>query len=505
MSSSESQGQSPERIAVIVTHGVGEAEPGECVATLVRVLGEQAGVKTEEAAEVLSLSDIEITTAAPANGEPESAGTGAQPTFPVVLRHATVDGRQHLTFAELHWADLTRIGTSRVASMLGLFRVIFEAHYVIDAMLDPRLGPAIRALRFVLLWLSWLMRGPIAGLSVATAAVFWAALYLRPQGLFGQWPLQWVFAGVLALVFLLALAVRTWSEKRWDATWRTSLNWLLIVSAIFCAISISAPSAITHALYHPFDFALLHLPHYSHQLAATGVIPPDFNERAHFVNLLYRNLMRLWVLFGTVWMMGGLTLLAYIGVTARLRKRRRARFEPALTATGILTLQLALWTALVGTVILPLLNRAQEAIAVTELRPALGSGASVLGIEEVRRLFDVADFPKAQYDWIPRFVFAYGFNGMIVTTIILVGIAIVLVRRRRAARVAGEDPQALFEAAQSLPRLLFSWPMMTLLIGLTLIQLTFHIMFGAATHNGVVARQWQGSSLSSSPLRTLTA
>ena len=49
--------QKLERIAVIVTHGVGEAAPGQSTASLVHVLGDEPGVVLEEAAEVLLLRD----------------------------------------------------------------------------------------------------------------------------------------------------------------------------------------------------------------------------------------------------------------------------------------------------------------------------------------------------------------------------------------------------------------------------------------------------------------
>ena len=474
-----------ERIAVVVTHGVGEAEPGQCTASLVQVLGREPGVVVEQAAEVLLLPDG-TSPADPSGDESEKlVAADSGPTFPVLLRHATVQDRLSLTFAELHWADLTRIGSGRIASMLGLFRVIFEAHYVIDAMLDPRLGWAVRGLRFILLWLSWLMRGPIAGLTVATVAVFWAALYLRPQGLFAQWPDQHIFSGVLAIVFLLSLALRIWSETRWDATWRTSLNWMTFFSALFCGIMLTAPSAFTSALYHPLNFALSFLTDYGVNPTVTEF--PAFTKRADFVNLLYRNFIRLWIVFGTVWVFGALTMLSIVGISAWRSKWRRALFAPALAATGILTLQLALWTALVGTAVLPLLNRAQEIIAITAVRSAVTADASTGSVEEVKRLLDVADFPKTDYEWVPRLVFAYGFNGLIVMLIIVLGGCVFFIRARMAANARGAGADVLTATAQRLPRVLFNWPVISVLIALTLIQLIFHIMFAAQTHNGYFA------------------
>ena len=487
MSAAEASNAKLERIAIVVIHGVGEAEPGQCTASVVQTLSNEPGVVVDPVAEVLLLPDEPRSTATTTDESGQHAAKNAAPTFSVLLRQATVQDRAQLTFAELHWADLTRVGSGRIASMLGLFRVIFEAHYVIDAMLHPRLGWAVRGLRIVLLWLSWLMRGPIVGFTIATAAVFWAALYARPHGLFGHWPPQHLFAGVLAAVFLASLLLRVWSETRWDATWRTSLNWMLIVSAVFCVVSFTAPSPVAVALFHPLNFVLSLLTDYGFRPRVAKF--PDFSERYDFVNLHYRNLTRLWMVFGIVWVLGALTLLALIGISAWRRKRKRARFAPALAATGILTLQFVLWTALVGTAVLPLLNRAQEVIALTSVRPVVDGSMSVSNNEEVKRLFDVADFPKEEYAWVARFVFAYGFNGLIVILAIVVGACLFLIRTRMAANVSGGPANELLVTAQRLPRVLFNWPLMTLLIGLTLIQLVFNIMFSAETHRGEFAQK----------------
>jgi len=482
-------------IAVVVTHGVGEAEPGECSSALVRALGKEPGVAVEEAAEVMLLPDKATGAKQPEQGHPKSSSAVAPgATFPVLLRYATIQDRFRLTFAELHWADLTRIGTGRIASMLGLFRVIFEAHYVIDAMLRGRSGWAVRGLRITLLWLSWLMRGPIAGVTAVTAAVLWAALYLRPQGLLGQWQPRYVFAGVVAVVFLLALALRIWSETRWDTSWRTSLNWTLMISALFSGVFLTAPSPLTSALYHPLNFALTVwralapslFAHYS-ALNPTVSTFPAFAQRADFVNILYHNLIRLWIAFGTVWLLGALTMLSAIGIFAWRRTALRALFAPALAATGILTLQFTLWTALVGTAVLPLLNRAQEIIAITAVKAAV-TDPSLRNFEEVDRLLDVAHFSKVHYDWVPRLIFAYGFNGIIVILVVFAGACVFYTRRRMAARAKGASKDVLAATAKRLPRVLFSWPVIAVLMTLTLVQVMFNIMFAAETQKNAFAR-----------------
>src|SRR5262245_51991398 len=93
----------PEHVAIVVIHGVGQAEPGECTASLVRALSEQPGVMVEDAAELLLLPD-EKTPINGSNGEGQKSHTDKSgPTFPTILRHATVPPHLRLTFAELYW------------------------------------------------------------------------------------------------------------------------------------------------------------------------------------------------------------------------------------------------------------------------------------------------------------------------------------------------------------------------------------------------------------------
>ena len=79
-----------ERIAVIVTHGVGEAEPGQCTASLVQALGKEPSVVVEPAAEVLLLPDGPRLDGPSSDESEERAAANTVQTFPVLLRHATI-------------------------------------------------------------------------------------------------------------------------------------------------------------------------------------------------------------------------------------------------------------------------------------------------------------------------------------------------------------------------------------------------------------------------------
>ncbi len=460
------------KIAVIVVHGVGEAEPGEAVATLAAGF-RRFGAKPIRHEEVLRLRENPADGQSAAGKAPPDASSGTDATFPVFMRHASLGDGRELTLAELYWADLTRLGSGSVSSMLGLFRVIFEAHYVIDAMLDRPGDRLVRMLRGILLWLSWLMRGPIAGMSICTLTLFWAGLYARPTGIIGNWSGPHLFGAHILLLALISLGLLLWSRRKDDVTWQTSLTWTLIG-----CVGIGCWLAAVEFSHRGFALdAWLQLPNPQHA--------KPWTVRHEYINPVYKALMLLWVAFTALWT-AAIAVLFVVGVHGRLSKMRSDRFAAAHASTGILTLQLALWTGLVGTAVLPLLNRAQEVIAVTEVAPVLAQSTSKskLEQEDVRRMLDVPDFPAVQYDWVPRFIFAYGFNGFIIIGLIVYGGLLFAVRTMLAARVRDRDEAVLAATARIMPRLLFSRWLIGSLIAITFVQLFLHIVFSQRTLQG---------------------
>ena len=131
------------------------------------------------------------------------------------------------------------MGPGRIDAILGLFRVIFESHHFIDAMLDRSKGIGHRLLRHLLLIASWMLRGPILGLTVSTAAALWVALYVPTNSL--QWlPEPLLFGMVFLAVFVVTawLFVSSWHRR--DPTWYDPAFWIASFAAVLAAVGFGA-------------------------------------------------------------------------------------------------------------------------------------------------------------------------------------------------------------------------------------------------------------------------
>jgi hypothetical protein len=359
------------RVAVLVTHGVGDAEPGEVVRLVTECVGQRPDVEMDRHVEVRLLDDADPLDHS--QGQPESlslpkAATRARAKkFPVTVRCATLDDGRRLTFAELYWADLTRVGTGRTGAMLSLFRVIFEAHYIIDAILDEKRNFLTRALRYLLISLSNLLRGPLAGMTAATASVcavmlFWPTTYERSDH--AAVPAL----TILVLLFLVSYGVlvwthgrgRTglqrmldtfaslfvWTRRRDETAWYTTLVWTALVSGL-AAIALAASFAL-----HGFD--VIELP----------------KERAPYFDRPYNILILGWIGWSILYL-----LALVVAIILRFTNRT------ALVATGILALQFLLWTAVIGTAVSPILNRAEQVKSLQPVEDGIRAEIKRLAVE----------------------------------------------------------------------------------------------------------------------------
>jgi hypothetical protein len=118
-------------------------------------------------------------------GPPEMVGPQADVVFPVHIRTASIKaggnppGPDRALFAEVYWADLSRIREGLLNSILALLSTIFLIRFITDQAAvmprQPEAGPANRArgsarwLRAALYGSSWLLNGPLAALCVLLA------------------------------------------------------------------------------------------------------------------------------------------------------------------------------------------------------------------------------------------------------------------------------------------------------------------------------------------------
>jgi hypothetical protein len=156
------------KIGVVVVHGVADAEQGHNLKVLVDTLKKRAKGRLEPKPylEVHEFKEKSL-----------SSGEESKPPLPFFLRRATLDGDRDVTFAEVYWADTTRVTMGKATALWAAFRIVFEAHYFIDALVRRNVRWSADW------WFAWLLhiatiliRGPIAGANVVLLTV--AAVYL---------------------------------------------------------------------------------------------------------------------------------------------------------------------------------------------------------------------------------------------------------------------------------------------------------------------------------------
>jgi hypothetical protein len=196
-----------EHIGVVIVHGVADAEQGANLDTLVNTMtaSPNCGFKVDSYDEIYRLTDdpLDRLPDDPIDKVPDNPKTGEKPRGrPMIVRHGSID-QANVTFAEVYWADTTRVNTGKFAALMAAFRIVLEAHYFIDALIDrsPRkwrrawvlarkcrfadaraLGWRAADLLALLLHLATgFIRGPIAGVNIALLSI--SATYLYGQSI----------------------------------------------------------------------------------------------------------------------------------------------------------------------------------------------------------------------------------------------------------------------------------------------------------------------------------
>ena len=414
----QSEPPQAQHVAVIIAHGVGEADPGYAATTLSRTLGKCADFKPDEELKVRYLPD------------PHAPPSQEDRTFPVFFSSGELAGGRRVTFAELYWADWSRIAPSRLAAVLGFFRIIFESHHFVYGMLDRRRSLGCRILRRLLLIASWMLRGPIIGMVFAISALLWGALYVSPWVLEKVFSETVVFAGVSALLFIASSVALVFAIKWRDTTWYDPIVWTMVASGLLAAAFTLASVGV---LDIPIEGTCPQWPN----------LAPDC--RQNFIDLVYIVLTGLW----RVW--GAIVLAAFalaIGVAIYWYRRDPDNAPPVLTALGVVLLQFVLWTALVGTAAMPMIYRAEEVKGIYALQQDAKQKqvgylpSAVAGQVSAQKLFKVVPWDPKESPWIDRLAFGYGFNGVMIASVLLIGIATHL-RRYPLARRPSIGPERM--------------------------------------------------------------
>lgn len=426
---------SPENIAVIIAHGVGEADPGYAAATLSSTLTKCAGLRRDDELRVLHLPD------------PNAPEHKEDRTFPVFISGGQLGSGQKITFAELYWADLTKVGPSRMDAILGFFRIIFESHHFVDGMLDRSKGRGTQILRHLLLLASWMLRGPIIGFVINTSALFWSAIYILPKAV-EIIPETILFSSVSAIVFVASVSLFIWSVRRRDETWYDPTAWTALLAATI---------SISFAALHCFD-----IPVVSDCPSVPGR-PPDC--RQNYIDGVYTVLSYLWRIWGAI-----ILLSFFVAICVYLRWRKKAQAPPVLTALGVVLLQFVLWTALLGTAAMPLIYRAEEIKGINALQlasPSLQEAAT--SDPSAQRLLNVVPWNPKKSEWIDRIAFGYGFNGFMILCILLIG-SVTQLRRYLLAKKSVRDAHI---TAGRMPRMVVGGWILGVLMTVTFLQAVY--------------------------------
>ena len=104
-----------ERWVVILVHGVGETEPADMIDSVAPVV---TAVQDRRGNPPKTYEEVQL----PDEGDQ---------TFPVFMRRDQVNAAQVL-FAEVFWADLSRIRQGTMALLAGLYHLVFSVRYIAD-------------------------------------------------------------------------------------------------------------------------------------------------------------------------------------------------------------------------------------------------------------------------------------------------------------------------------------------------------------------------------------
>ncbi len=458
------------RVGLVIIHGVGETAPGYAVNTLLDALKRDVPGYT-----IAPYSEFQRFE--------EPGAAAGQSVFPVVSRRGSYRDGTELEAVELNWADLTQLQPGRLNALMALVRVIFESHHLVDAML-ARGREVIPMLSRCILWFaSWMIRGPIAALTIATSAY---CLFL----LFG--PVQdnsstatWLdlalgderrrFLIVEVSLCLAALGALVWITQLKDISWYDTIFWLAILTAGL--VVLDSRNLLFDLLGRVRDLddktqGTLDC----HKLALAG---------ACYVNGLYRVIIWLWRFFG------GFLFATVIGVAMLVlwrgwKMKENPALAPVATSVGIVILQFMLWTTIIVTLLYTMLTRAELNHELMPVQPAILELFQAQRISPDSSAYKNFRFPDIQPGWIERFKFVYGMTAL--TGVISFGLVWVLMRRRHAiARLAGREKANmgsgadLITIAERMPRLLFSPILVGTLIG------TFLILIGLIRYQVVLA------------------
>ena len=435
-----SGGRGRVRVGLVVVHGVGETEPGYCVnAVLDTLAATRPGYSVSPANEYNRVSEPEVAN--------------PPPVFPVIRRGAAHNSGIEIEAVELHWADLTEGQPGRVNTLLQLFRVIFESHHLVDAMLNRTRDAISWALRKILWIAGWLIRGPSAALTIVTSAICALFLFEPPSVMATVMDARQQILIVTGVIFVGALYVFYRISRQQDYSWYDTVFWLAVSALVVFALTFN--NSLLDLLRHVPELKVGPQKAASQQTleCAAGAANP-----ACYIDGLYKIIIWGWRFWGGL-IVFATVLLALSWVRARFTGDR-SRLSTISTSIAILIMQFMLWTTVVVSAIYPMLNRAETITTMKEARPIIQNAIAAKQIAPDSPVAKLVQVPDIELDWIGRFKFIYASTAVTVLMLIIAGMMLIEIRQMKARRGLND----LEQTARNMPRLLFNPVLVGLMI-----------------------------------------
>lgn len=461
----------PREAGLVVIHGVGETEPGYAVNTLLETLASEVpGYQLSRKSSLQWLDDGATECEGGNRKIRKFDGDLGEPRFPVASRDARYQNHLDITAVELHWSDLTNLQPGKINATLASFRVIFESHHLVDAMLRRGRDQIAAMLRWLLWIASWMMRGPIAALTVATAGYCIFLLFgpvipidqqsaaLPAAALPHESWLDMLLGRERRRFILFELGVLcgaglwlAWIVRNKDMTWYDTAFWSLVVAALLLLFDATGLLAQLLVMVPSLKWG---------EPVNAAVCMAERTYAACYIDGLYRMIIWGWRIYGII------LIIALAALVLRAFKRLFGTKDPSLAPIGAsiatVILQFMMWTTIVVTLLYTMLNRAEVNRDLSKARDQIVSTLVKSGVDTESAAFKFFQFPNVDFEWIDRFKFIYAMTALTVVLAIVVAVRLVVKRRRTAAAGAVD----LETTAQKMPRVLFS----PILVGTLIVQ-----------------------------------
>lgn len=251
MSNGPEFGSQPNSVALVIIHGNGEAEPGWINASVVDRLttrlaatGKGGALKLEPSSRVTELAEPDRET-----------------SFKAYVRSGELNGT-NVAFAELNWADLSRVGSDPLSQLVTALRLFHESPSLLTRLFLPPCPYLFHnVLSAIIQFAVWLVRWLIAGFNGALFGAVFAVLLVRAlwkpigEAVRPYWPtfpeaLERDSLNVVLLAVLVVLAIGCRIAASRVRSEDYGLSQILTATSTFASLGIVAVTVVNYVLPH---------------------------------------------------------------------------------------------------------------------------------------------------------------------------------------------------------------------------------------------------------------